>query len=184
MNLFQSGGSGGAAGSLTKLSNTVVGVGGLALVTINVSGVYDSLLVLWEAKSDVNAVGADIQVIFNGDSAVHYLWQAVQVQNNTLTGRGSAASANIFLGPVSGATSPAGSIARGRITIPFAFESTYHKGLEFATSGLQEETDAFGVMYYAGMGVWKSAAALTSLGFSVDAGNIAQGSQFDVYGLT
>src|SRR5580765_5276338 len=177
----------GPAGATTSvvLSDTLVGVGGLALRTISpISQSYVDLWLYVTARTDSAALGQNLLLRFNNDSSGNYDYQRGDANATSSPASESFAQTSAVVGFLPGTT--AGDLTAAlvcAIHVPLYAGTTFQKTarqsgtlkLGTASSNLKIVNQALW---------WRSTAAITRLDLFPAAGNFVQGSRIRLIGVS
>src|SRR5712671_6075559 len=176
----------GPAGATTSvvLSDTLVGVGGQALISITpISQAYVDLWLYVIGRTD-NAANQPMLVRFNNDSGANYDYQQGDVNGgllNALEGFAQTAAAlgNLVGAAASDTTAP----SIYSIQIPFDTGTTFQKTAR--GSGCRKIGTASTNLKLSNQAIWwRSTAAITRLDLFPAAGNFVQGSRIRLIGVS
>lgn len=166
--------------NLPQLLGSTELTGSAASITIAVPAGFNALMGYWGARSDTASAVVNMVLRLNGDTGNNYRWQAVQVENATVTGSNSAgATSFIEIGVAPAATATANYFGCGDFSIP-APGGTLFKTAIGKSFGIDTTSDSF-VGTYGGM--WLSTSAITSVSLIATSGNLVAGSMFTLYGM-
>ena len=170
------GGVAASTNSYESIATTTVGAGGVAYIEFtSIPSTYKTLEIRYIGKS--TSTGTYLSGIFNGDTGINY-------SAHDIYGNGSVAGAEAF---VSNSSIGAGSITTSSDT-PFGVgiiqvidyaNTSKNKTMRILTG---KDLNGSGVVLLQS-GAWYNTAAVTSLRLTPSAGNIAQYSQFALYGI-
>jgi hypothetical protein len=169
----------GPTGAYDSIATTTVGAGGASSVTFSsIPSTYTHLQIRAIGKDSTTGTG-DLRWNFNGDTAANYSF-------HWLTGDGSTASAGGFggtsYGNVNNWASGSGQTNQFSVTVidilDYANTNKFKTGR--ALSG--RDNNGSGVVDFASMS-WRNTAAITSINLYLTTGNLAQYSQFALYGV-
>lgn len=175
--------------SFTPLGQWIDGASptGTGVVTFNsIPSTFRHLLLVYTARSSAGSTpGVNLFLTMNNDTGANYDRCLQQLQQTTNGNNNGDAEANIRVGfvPWSGAT--AGYAGSGQVLFP-NYKDT---GNLFKTAVIQHGevgNGTIGTTYVVsyGHGVWRNSAdAVSRLDLTLEAGNFAAGSRFDLYGL-
>ena len=152
-----------------------------ATVTIGSGGTipqtYDDLLVLISSRSTPtpSELATEMYISINGSTS--------NFSGRVLYGNGSSAGSfttTRWVGSISSANTTANTFGPNEIYIP-NYRGSTNKSLSVTNSTENNGTTAYPA---AAAVLWANTAAITSLSFSSNVGNIASGSSFYLYGIT
>jgi len=167
-----------AAGSTyTPITTTTLG-SAQASVTLNSFSGYTDLILIGSVKT-TNSTSAVMRAVFNSDSGSNY-------SVTRLLGNGSSASSDRYsnqttldIGYLPGADGSGFGLSIVQLQ-NYSNSTTYKSVLNRWNS----EAGATSTKYTtAGVGLWRSTSAITSILIDFSAGNIATGSTFTLYGI-
>jgi hypothetical protein len=150
--------------------DTTLGAGAASIDVTGIVGVYAHLKIVAYLRSDTAAVGTDIIVRFNADSAANYT-----TVNATQTSINSNAAA---LMPA--ASHAANAFGAYEIVIPHYAGTANNKSAN-AVGATNTTSTTMGAAAFGGM--WRSTAAITRITVSAAAGNIVTGSRLSIYAM-
>lgn len=167
---------GGGSGALTLIATTTVSGSSVASLTFSsIPGTYKHLLLVYSARATGANNYQSLRMQMNGDTGANYdivNWESVGTFN-------TGGTTYALLPFIAGGNAAAGNAGGGQVMIPQYSGTTLHKPYNaqgFEGSPLNRSAN--------NAGIWKSAAAITSLTLFLDANNIDVGSSFSLYGLT
>ena len=180
LGIFASSISGAVAGDYQAIATATVDSGGASSITFSsIPSTYKHLQIRYIAKwTDTTTTYSIMNFTFNGDTAANY-------SNHQLYGNGGSAGAGA-------STSASSNIAPW---VPYnTYTNVFGAGivdiLDYADTNKYKTSRVLGGFDKNGDGVigllscsWRNTAAVTSVTFSFSANNIAQYSQFALYGL-
>jgi hypothetical protein len=174
--------AGGAAGALTLLSTTTLGVDGQFDVS-SISGAYnDLILVLIGRLADAGATD-NCDMRFNGDSATHYAMQQNNTQGAAPASNEYSSVAQIRIGALAATGSTAGIYSMYKLEIPGYASTTWQKLVQVTGAWFTALT-AGSKTVTVGTGVWNQTSAITRVQlFGQTTANFKTGSQLRIYGL-
>ena len=148
-----------------------------------ISSAYRHLEIYYVARSD-NAAAQGLLMQFNGDTGGNYDYEVTQAQDGSFNFIGNSAGAtSIQIGRLNPSGAPAGSMATGRIWIPYYSTTTQDKGALGMVHCIDAASNTF-ILLNAG-GTWRTAnAAITSITFIGGSGGFAANSVASLYGIT
>src|SRR5258706_11119608 len=177
----------GSAGATTSvvLSDTLVGVGGQALITISpISQSYVDLWLYVTARTDSAAVAQNLSLRFNNDSAGNYDYQRGDANATSLAASEAFAQTAAVLGALPGTTaSDATAALATSIYLPLYAGSTFQKTarscgtLKLGTASSNLKISNWAIW-------WRSTAAITRIDLFPAAGNFVQGSRIRLIGVS
>lgn len=143
---------------------------------------YKDLRIEFNGRSTTAAVSTRLRMQVNGDTGANYIWTFTLVANGAVgTGSQSATDTALTIGDVSAGTAPAGAATNALILIPDYTNTTYRKTM--TSFGTDYTSDSLGNMAAVAIaGIWKNTSAITTLKFTLTAGNFDVGSTLRVYG--
>lgn len=150
-----------------SLASTTLGSAQSSVTFSGISGIYTDLILIAQAKFTANPSYSGI--VFNNDSGSNY-------SSTFLRSTGSAAS--------SGTNTNAGQISSGSYSTNFTLDifniqnysnSTVYKCVLYKTN---QNNDVL-----LRTGTWRNTAAITSVKYQIDSGNLDVGSTFTLYGV-
>ena len=148
-----------------------------------ISGAYRHLEIYYVARSD-NVAAQGLLMQFNGDTAGNYDYEITQFQDasNNFIGAG-VAQTSMQIGRLNPSGAPAGSMATGRIWLPYYSTTTQDKGAIGMVHCSDAASSTF-ILLQAG-GTWRTAnAAITSITLIGGSGGFAANSSASLYGIT
>lgn len=171
------------ASDVTRLAETIVGVGGVASVTLSgISGSYRALRVVWAARTS-NGSAQGISVQMNSDTGANYDVEDVYGNGTTVAAEQAIGGTSARIGTIQGSGAPANGFAQGEFTIWNYARTTMYK----LFGGLSMRIDTHssgGLTMMTFVGQWRSTSAITSITFTPAAGNLVQDSVFTLYGIS
>jgi len=153
--------------TMTPIATNTLVSNSANLTFSNIPQTYTDLVLVGVAKFSANPSYSGI--IFNGDSGTNY-------SSTFVRGNGTSAS--------SGRNTTAGQISSGSYSANFIIDNfniqnysnaTTYKTVLYRTS---QDNDVL-----ARVGLWRNTAAITSITYQIDTGNILAGSSFTLYGV-
>lgn len=151
-----------------------------ASMTVPVVGVWSSLKVIWDGRSDDPSAAKGCNVAFNG-ATTNSLWQQTEGNNTTLaTNSSGGTGASIHIGTMPAANATSSFFGHGEFSISAPGSSNFKIAVGEA-AGFTLTTDSRLGIY---SGQWDSATAITSITLTPALGNFVAGSQMSVYGMT
>ena len=149
------------------IATTTLSTAATSVTFSGISGSFTDLVLVAVAKFSANPSYAGI--IFNSDSGTNY-------SSTFVRGNGSTASSgrNTSAGQISSASYSANYIV-DTFNIQNYSNTTTYKTAIYRTS---QDNDVL-----ARVGLWRSTAAITSITYQIDTGNIQSGSTFTLYGI-
>ena len=179
-NVDGSGGGGGGGDDMTFLDS-------IALDSVQtfsaISGAYRHLEIYYVARSD-NVAAQGLLMRFNGDTGANYDYEITQAQDGSFNAiAAGVAQTSIQIGRLNPSGAPAGSMASGRIWIPYYSTTAQDKGALGMVHCIDAAASTF-ILLNAG-GTWRTAnAAITSITFIGGSGAFAANSVASLYGIT
>ena len=166
--------------SYESIATVTVGVGGSASVSFSsIPSTYKHLQIRSILRSTAAAGPRALYLQINSDTGNNY-------SVHTLSGSGSAASAGaitstnkifIYDNPAANQTS---SVFSGQIIDVLDYQNTNKYKTTRQLGGYDANGSGF---IFFGSGLWQSTSAVTSLSFTLEAGDFAQYSSFALYGI-
>ena len=152
-------------------------------VELAVPTTYQRLMVNWRARADTAAASDTLDLAFNDDFGVNYIYQQSEANNATLTGSNSgAATVVIHVGTIPAGTATANYFGSGSFIVDGANDTTNFKTVQGYACGFAASNNMFCGDY---SGQWLSTAAVNIVCFTPNTGvNIVAGSSFSVYGMS
>jgi len=165
----------------TLISSNVLSSSAASVTFSAIPATYTDLVVRASVRTDTAAAIESCSVQFNSDTATNYSYVLI-------TGNGSAASSNIFSSqnyvgsiPANAATATSNTFASWEMYVP-SYLVSQNKPL--SVIGMQENNQT-GAFIRPTAGLWRNAAAITSILFAgVSGGNFIAGSSFYLYGVS
>lgn len=157
--------------------------------TVTFSGLptyFNSLRVLILARGDTASTLTASRMRFNGDSTAVYDVEQILANGATVAAAEGLNGTFAEVGEIAAASAVAGSAAMMEIVIPFYRGTTFwkpfisHHMLQAQASG----GAANSIYTKQWVGRWRNTGAITSIEFSLAAGNYIAGSSFALYGMT
>jgi hypothetical protein len=181
---------GGGSGGWERLANCygTVGAGGAASVTLPSSGTlptgYRAYKLISSARSEVAAVTDSLLVQPNGDTtAANYVGERIGGQGTTAAATQNVGSvASIAPMIAIGGTGLANSFAAIELTI-LSPESTTKLKQSVGTIGYTQATTSGSYIAATASGLWNSTSAITTLVLKAAGGDLAEGTEYALYGL-
>ena len=173
---------GGTSGALTHIATTTVGVGGVASVVFSsIPSTYKSLRVIGMVRGNAASGIPAFSMRFNGSATAVYDSQLMFCGGPTPGGAQYNDTPELSIFSIPGAAHLAGCFMPFFMDIP-AYASTNHfKGI---TGMAHLGVPAVAIYLYTFGGLWKSTAALNSITFFCNTGNLAQNSVISLYGVS
>jgi hypothetical protein len=166
----------GGTPAMVRLAQTILGSDTASITFASISGSYENLLIIGQARTDRANANDYVEMQFNADTGANYHysnWDATPT-NTPTTG-----AAALLIAPVSGNSATAGRAGGFRILIPAYARTTWHK------TALGESIYAHGVVSTKNAGVWANTAAITQVLLKPNVGpNFKTGTVATLYGLT
>jgi hypothetical protein len=166
-----------AGATYTPIATTTLGSSSTSVSFSSFSG-YTDLVCIYSVRT--SAAGAqDVYVQFNGDTATNYSATILYGDGSAASSYRSSNDARGILLDFQGSAGPtSGPYNTGIINFMNYANSTTYKTTVGRTGRADSGADA-------GVGLWQSTAAITSMAFKLSAGNsFATGSVFTLYGIT
>src|SRR5258706_10755283 len=177
----------GPVGATTSvvLSDTLVGPGGQALITISpISQSYVDLWLYVTARTDSAAVAQNLSLRFNNDSAANYDYQRGDANATSLAASEAFAQTAAVLGALPGTTGADATAALATsIYLPLYAGTTFQKTarscgtLKIGTASSNLKISNWAMW-------WRSTAAITRIDLFPSAGNFVQGSRIRLIGVS
>ncbi len=168
-----------ASGAVVKLGTTTV-ISSVASIVFSPIAGFTNLRVVWDARSAAAAVADNIWVRFNGDSGSNYDYQTLNGQASSATAAETFGASRLIVGQVPAASDAAGLSGSGTVAIANYRGAIFNKNAS-AVSNRKIGTSSGNLGTNVYTGAWRNTAAITSLTFGVDSGNIDIGSVITVY---
>lgn len=151
-----------------------------AAFTFSNLGAYRHLKIIGNARGD----GASTAIIltFNGDTGNNYDRQIMSAAAATVTAAENLGINNQGVMVVPGSAAAAGLSVYGEILIPDYRGTAFHK-MAMSVTALKTSTASGGLQTRQIAWSWRNAAAITSMTFTLGAGNFVTGSKFTLYGF-
>ena len=151
-----------------------------ATVTLGSGGTipqtYDDLLVLVSGRSTISALATDLFMGINGSTA-NFTTRFVYGNGSSAL---SSAQSQRYVGTLVGSTATASTFASNEIYIP-NYRGSTNKSISATAVSENNGTTAY-ILAFATL--WSNTAAITSLEFASNSGDLASGSSFFLYGIT
>ena len=149
---------------------------------IPITGIYTDLLLCCSVRTTRSAVGADINITFNGSTAAEYSHRYVSSTGFSISGGNETAKNAINIVIVNGGSSTANTFGNLEVYIPNYSSTTSNKCLSISTvtgnNGSESHIRAYG-------GLWAQTSAISSIKIADGNGqNMVTNSSFYLYGLT
>lgn len=175
----------GALPPILKLAQALgTGASGVLTLSIPSSPAYEKLEIEIWGRSDAAATSASIRMAINGDgTAANYDYQYISASNaSLLAAENIGASAFLLVGFVPAASGVSASqMGSTAIWIPQYLSTAGHKAIRAQIGGGYDY--ASGSMLAMSVGAsWESMAAITSITFTLSAGNWTTASRATAYG--
>lgn len=164
---------------IQKIGSVIVSGSAVPDMTIAVPAGYSALFGITSQRGDVAVGGANLQMQFNGDTGINYVYQNLGISN---AGSPSGANANsnvIYFGLAPAAGGTANYFGSSNFTVPNPGSAGF-KSVNGSTLYANALNNS-GIGIHGG--VWLSTAAITSIKIFVQASNLVAGSSFTLYGL-
>ena len=154
------------------ISSTTL-VSAQASVTLNSFSGYTDLIIVCNSRG-TSGSAANIFVRFNGDTGSNYSKTLIEGNGSTATSARDTNSPAIYSLAISAASTsePSSSV----IHLMNYSNTTTNKTVLGRCS-------IAGLVTNAVVGLWRNTAAITSVSFTIDSGNLATGSTFSLYGI-
>lgn len=151
-----------------------------ASITINIPTGYKHLMLFGTGRT-TNSYGVDFKCRLNGDTGANYQYQNMAAEGTTVSASaGTAAYFNISF--LSGSDSEAGKSSSFYAYIN-GYSAPVHKIIRsFVTLDHKVTSTSYFIMS-SFTSVWRNTAAINSMEFYPDVGNLAAGSTLSVYGV-
>lgn len=174
--------SGGSAGSLQRISETVLTEAAASVDIQSIPATYRHLRVVVLGRSDTAAAGATLLMRFNNDSAGNYDNVLQSYQGTNGSGDSSAAAAtSARIGTVAAASATSGEAGMCEVLIPNYAGTTFQKvAMSVGNSGIGTTVQEVGQF----SSQWNSTSAITRITVLPGAGNFIAGTVVSLYGLT
>lgn len=144
---------------------------------------YEDLVLVVVARTNTAAVGEELGVRINGDSAANYVRNRLLQNGGGVTGQEALADTEMRLMAVPAASSPAGSFGVMRAVLPGYGSTSIHKVMVGQSAEAQTYSSSQ-VYSRTGSSWWKNTAAITSLQIvPVSGGAFVAGSKARLYGV-
>jgi len=164
----------------TLISAQTLGIAA-ASVTFSSIPAFNNISLMWKTRSSAAVAAEGFNLRFNGDSGSHYLWQAAQSNNATVTGNTSAGFvSSILVATITGASATASTwFSCGEFKVPYANDGTNFLVANGTASAFITSANSYTGTYG---GQYNIAASMTSLTLFAATGNLVAGSKFSLYG--
>jgi hypothetical protein len=169
--------------SYESIATTTVGSGGSANVEFtSIPSTYTHLQLRWIARGADASNNRNCNINFNSDTGSNYAY-------HILAGDGSAASASAtttttgFLGQRMPAASATASIFGAAVIDILDYTNTNKYKTARIISAFDDNGGTFGGIVRFISGLWMNTNAITSIKLQMNVGNIAEYSQFALYGI-
>ena len=157
-----------------KIASVTVGSGGSTSVSFSsIPSTYTDLCLKWSARSDAN--NTDMSVTFNGSSS--------NFTQRRLVGTGSSVasySETYVTYLMNRSTATASTFSNAELYIP-NYAGSNNKS--FSIDQVNEDNATSNVLAILSAPLWSQTAAITSIVFAPNAGNLVQYSTFTLYGI-
>ncbi len=151
-------------------------------ITFSSLGSATHLELRYSGRGDTAANQVDFTIRFNGDTGANYDTQYLNVNNATVAGGSIFAATSGLIGTLGAATTVAGGTGVGVISIMDYRGTTLRKmATNFQGRVVADSSPNFHITNFSVQ--WRSTAAITSITFTLAAGNFASG-KFSLYGIT
>lgn len=172
-----------SAGAMVRLAQTILVGTATNFDFTSISGSYNTLKIIVQARSDTAAVVQDVHIFFNNDTGSNYDVEINTANNTTVAASVQVAGATNYVGQITAASSTANMAGSIEITIPNYSGSTFYKNF-ISLSGHSRDTAVTGQYNRIAMGQWRNTAAITRVTLAPTANNFIAGSVATLYGLT
>lgn len=179
---LKDGGAVGTAG-LVRLAQTILVGTATNFDFTTISGAYNTLKIIVQARSDSAQSGQDVHIHFNGDTGNNYDIQISQANNTTVSASVAVAGATNYIGQIPAGSDTANFAGSIEITIPNYSGSTFYKNY-IGISGHARATAVSNQYNRVATGQWRNTAAITQVTLLPTANNFIAGSVATLYGLT
>jgi hypothetical protein len=159
-----------------SIATTTVGAGGSSTITFSsIPQVYRHLQIRWIALNGTSPGYTKIN--FNSDTGTNYAWHQIYANGATVTGAGSGSKTFAIADEsVGGATSTAG-VAVADI---LDYQNTNKNKTVSVLSG-RDQNGSGNIVFNSG--AWFNTTAITRIDLTFSSSNVAQYSQFALYGI-
>ncbi len=158
------------------IAKNVLGSDSASTSFTSIPATYDDLIVIVSGRSTISALATDLFMGINGSTS--------NFTTRFLYGTGasalSSAQSQRYAGTLVGATATSNTFASNEIYIP-NYRGSTNKSISATAVSENNGTTAY-ILAFATL--WSNTAAITSLEFASNSGNIATGSSFFLYGIT
>lgn len=166
------------ANTYTLISAQTLASSAASVTFSSIPATYTDLVLRVSARTDQSGVSVSTIVTINGDTATNYSRIILQGNGSAASSSSSSSAANTRI-LTQGTTATASTFGNTEIYIP---SYTVSQNKPFS-SFVVTETNATATDMLAQAHLWRNTAAITSIVFSLSAGNFVSGSSFYLYGI-
>jgi hypothetical protein len=164
----------------TLISSNVLTSSAASVTFSAIPATYTDLVVKISSRSDAAAIGNNIELQFNGDTATNYSTTTVGGNGATASSQNSSSNDHTaqFNGNT-GANATATTFSNTEVYIP-SYTVSQNKPIGGISASENNATTGFNA---ANAGLWRNTAAITSILINTS-GNFVSGSSFYLYGIS
>lgn len=177
------------ANALTLISAQVLSAAAATVTFTSIPASYNHLLFKVMGASSASAEVDNFKVVINGDTAAHYDIAELKAANGSAIAYNEGAQSFIDGGSTQlylpGSTATAGSAGFYEFEFPDYAQTTFRKLVRFSGGFNDYTTSTSDTSYIAGLALWRSTSAITSLTLTLASGsNFVAKSAFYLYGVS
>lgn len=177
--------AGAGGGAWTLISKQVLASPAATITFSSISGSYNHLVLIQQARISDAVTGGDAGMQFNGDTGTNYDTQFLQGEGTAAQAGTVGTDAYIRYDYVNGSGADANTASSSETWIPNYAGTTFYKLIQSHSGRIFHPGTAADYHDRHCTGQWKSTAAITSIVLTdVGAGNFIAGSSFYLYGVT
>ena len=170
----------GAATSYESIATVTVGSGGAADITFSsIPATYSHLQIRGIGRTTTSNTDDNLYMQFNGDTATNYAAHYLYGNGSSVTAAAAASQANEVACRITGASSTSGIFGTAVVDILDYANTNKYKTTRVLTG---HDQNGSGFVFFVS-GLWQSTSAINSIKLYVSPNNIAQYSQFALYGI-